>query len=692
MPGREVLQAMKRADIQKLCKEYGVKANLKTETLIELLLDASQPQPSRSIPVQPPPRSTSIIIASQPGARLRGHSNGSVIVHDIDEEDEVVEGTEAKEQPEIQNPPTPIYSTPRTRKARDTQYKLGVGRPTIAGGSGARAVTKSGSVSRGSKRAKSTRNVKSSEETIVEELEPEPEQFLAPVKSSEQAGPSGNLSTSSTPLPAQTDGVTESLSSIPLQTQTDGMTESLPSIPLEVQTEGMTESLPSIPLQVQTEGMTESLPSIPLQVQTDDMSESLSSHVVEGVVAAALAPVQRELEAQKAQLSELADKVTGIIENFETRIRGLTAEIEYLRAQASGHGADTLVPRRQKVTPQRMLPPSTPKRVRSPVDSLSDPYSGKPESPAPSSDSSNPNGLLGGQELEMDHPNQTGSLLPGFCALGKRPRDSNASTTSTFFELGQEQGLSETEIMKRIARPAQKRVKIGSSDHTEDMGESSGPSSGAQGSQTNPGPSQPSARPGFSMFGVSSGRPDLVDLPPPTESLVDFFGPPSPPFMSAPGTSIAGEPNPFHFSFLPTSTPAQAVFPTTMGTFPRPEPPTSPSPANNVDRPGSRQGIFGHHRGSSGTTGRSVSGGPISGGQGGENSSTWIGGLQRQPSSNEVASGLGLTVLRTTATEEGTPVPPARRTMYGTELEDDTRFGDFGVEGVATGGFWSSGM
>lgn len=31
--------------------------------------------------------------------------------------------------------------------------------------------------------------------------------------------------------------------------------------------------------------------------------------------------------------------------------------------------------------------------------------------------------------------------------------------------------------------------------------------------------------------------------------------------------------------------------------------------------------------------------------------------------------------------------PPTKRTMYGTELEMDTRFGDFGVEGVATMGF-----
>ena len=34
-----------------------------------------------------------------------------------------------------------------------------------------------------------------------------------------------------------------------------------------------------------------------------------------------------------------------------------------------------------------------------------------------------------------------------------------------------------------------------------------------------------------------------------------------------------------------------------------------------------------------------------------------------------------------------TPAPPMKRTMYGTELEMDTRFGDFGIEGVATMGF-----
>jgi hypothetical protein len=64
---------------------------------------------------------------------------------------------------------------------------------------------------------------------------------------------------------------------------------------------------------------------------------------------------------------------------------------------------------------------------------------------------------------------------------------------------------------------------------------------------------------------------------------------------------------------------------------------------------------------------------------------------QSEVSSNLVAAGLGLTMVRTGSSTD--PMnhpepPPAKRTMYGTELEGETRFGDFGVEGVASG-FWS---
>ena len=51
-------------------------------------------------------------------------------------------------------------------------------------------------------------------------------------------------------------------------------------------------------------------------------------------------------------------------------------------------------------------------------------------------------------------------------------------------------------------------------------------------------------------------------------------------------------------------------------------------------------------------------------------------------SSNTIGMGLGMSAI------PETPAVPMPRTMYGTELEGDTRFGDFGVEGVATG-FWT---
>lgn len=56
-------------------------------------------------------------------------------------------------------------------------------------------------------------------------------------------------------------------------------------------------------------------------------------------------------------------------------------------------------------------------------------------------------------------------------------------------------------------------------------------------------------------------------------------------------------------------------------------------------------------------------------------------GERRKASSNDVGAGLGMTTI------PEMPAVPAARTMYGTELQADTRFGDFGVEGVASG-YW----
>lgn len=269
--------------------------------------------------------------------------------------------------------------------------------------------------------------------------------------------------------------------------------------------------------------------------------------------------------------------------------------------------------------------------------------------------------------------------------LGKRPRESMSSSTPGVFELVQE-GI-ETELEGSVGRPSHKRVKLHEpEDKSMDISSSSEPP------QAEPSdPSESPRRRGGPSFPVFSGREE--DPPPPIERLPNFYGPTSPPLMSAPATSSANNvenQNPFSFSFVPiTSTPAQAVYPLTMGTFPHPEPPTSPSPAANPDRPGSRHsdrfGAFGVPRSSSRASGRAASGSSLARGE--ASGST---GLQRAPSSNEVASGLGLTAIKTSATEQGTPAPPAKRTMYGTELDVDTRFGDFGVAGVASG-FWAGG-
>lgn len=97
-----------------------------------------------------------------------------MVVHDTDEETEPI--TQSKSdaskipQPAVQHriaqqpPPSPVT---RTRKAKETQLRLGVGRPKVAGGAGARAVTKSFSVPKNNKRV--SKSVKISEAVIPEE-------------------------------------------------------------------------------------------------------------------------------------------------------------------------------------------------------------------------------------------------------------------------------------------------------------------------------------------------------------------------------------------------------------------------------------------------------------------------------------------------------------------------------------------
>ena len=138
----------------------------------------SQPMPkSEPSPSQLPPpskRTASVRIASTRSTNIgqsRLRSGGSVVVRDNDEEDEPT--TESKPdttkipQPVSQPPPPPVM---RTRKAKETQLRLGVGRPKVVGGAGARAVTKSFSASKNNKRV--SKSAKISEAVIPEEPDP----------------------------------------------------------------------------------------------------------------------------------------------------------------------------------------------------------------------------------------------------------------------------------------------------------------------------------------------------------------------------------------------------------------------------------------------------------------------------------------------------------------------------------------
>ena len=89
-----------------------------------------------------------------------------MIVHDINEEENLEGERENSSMEEAQQNSSLTSAAPRTRKAKETQTRLGVGRPLAVGGQGPRAVTRSSGGSR-RKEAKSSKQ-KPKEPTIQE--------------------------------------------------------------------------------------------------------------------------------------------------------------------------------------------------------------------------------------------------------------------------------------------------------------------------------------------------------------------------------------------------------------------------------------------------------------------------------------------------------------------------------------------
>jgi hypothetical protein len=90
-----------------------------------------------------------------------------MIVHSDTDEDE----THRNVKPESEAPSS-LHPGPmtRTRKARDAQLRLGIGRPTVAGGSGPRTMTRSASSVAKGVRSRSSRGAKPTPAPIVEGL------------------------------------------------------------------------------------------------------------------------------------------------------------------------------------------------------------------------------------------------------------------------------------------------------------------------------------------------------------------------------------------------------------------------------------------------------------------------------------------------------------------------------------------
>jgi hypothetical protein len=310
--------------------------------------------------------------------------------------------------------------------------------------------------------------------------------------------------------------------------------------------------------------------------------------------------------------------------------------------------------------------------------------------------------------------------------LGKRQRSADVCDITAVSEIGQEDTADKTGI--GIPLPSRKRAKIEQSTD----GVSEPPFAGPSNTVTNRRAENSASidRPASEV--TITRLPDTaltVDAPrlPTRDRIVggeiftdqdfDYFdNPPSLHTDSQIRPSQAEEnQHPFTFTFAGVaqlSTPAPVgTLPDPssspiLSTFPYPERPHSPSPApiphrgvvtrrqqSEAYRPFGFPPESGHLPGSSAADGPAID--PASILRTPPRQSSEVPSpdsdsheSRQRASSNDVGVGLGMTSVPTRV--DDSPVVSLRRTMYGTELEGDTRFGDFGVEGVATG-FWAGG-
>lgn len=264
-------------------------------------------------------------------------------------------------------------------------------------------------------------------------------------------------------------------------------------------------------------------------------------------------------------------------------------------------------------------------------------------------------------------------VQPTGTLLGKRPRDSPDSEAG-----GSAEQLAQGDV--KLPQPQKKRIKL-SSDHEADM---------VAGPSRIPAPPERTVTRKFTVYTGEEETPDY-DPPPPTTHLSDLFGGRSPPItphdlQTTSANAVENQPFGVNYSAFQaaTSTPVHpgAGFASYLA---RPESPTS----HVVERAGRRDRaspffLSGLPAGPSDP--RPASNLPL---QRPEPNDDSFSALLRTPPLHPIhsrPSGNGEASSRL----DDTPVFPMK-TIYGTELESDTRFGDFGVEGMATS-YWQKGQ
>lgn len=271
-------------------------------------------------------------------------------------------------------------------------------------------------------------------------------------------------------------------------------------------------------------------------------------------------------------------------------------------------------------------------------------------------------------------------VQPSETLLGKRPRDPPVNEAD-----GNAEQLPRDDIddSHKLLQPQKKRAKL-SSDHETHM---------VAGPSRLPGPPGRTTNRKFTVYTGEEEKSDY-DPPPPTAHLSDLFGGRSPPITphDLQTTSANGAENqPFGVNYAAfqaaTSTPVNpgAGFASYLT---RPESPTS----HVVERTGRRDRaspffLSGLPAGPSDT--RMASNPPPQRLANPESNDDSFASLLRTPPLHPIhshPSGNGEASLRL----DDTPAFPMK-TIYGTELESDTRFGDFGVEGMATS-YWQKGQ